>query len=169
MAMVLTCQKPTQRGREGEVPEGLPGSTKSAVCVERSVENLGDPRGSWGPPQVGGSARSAEGLSDVRSTGSTRRTGEPSTGGSGGQRFAACTGNRRRARRTGETPANLPAGDSGQGAARAGYAPRRRLLRLDAEARTSEEPGALCGVRSYVAYLSQGILRSGLPPLVDAT
>jgi len=48
MAMVLTCQKPTQRDLEGEVPEGLPGSTKSAVCVERSVENLGDPRGSWG-------------------------------------------------------------------------------------------------------------------------
>ena len=50
MAMVLTCQKPIQRDREGEIPEGLPGSTKSAVCVERSVENLGDPSGSWGHP-----------------------------------------------------------------------------------------------------------------------
>jgi len=83
-----------------------------------------------GETQVGGFERSAEGLSGVRSTGSTRRTGEPSTGGSGGQRFAACTGNRRRTRWAGETPANLPAGDSGQGE------------RLDAEARTSEEPGA---------------------------
>jgi len=51
MAMVLTCQKPTQRDHEGEVPEGLPGSTKSAVCVERSVENLGGPSGSWGQPR----------------------------------------------------------------------------------------------------------------------
>src|SRR3972149_2290653 len=118
-AMAVTRQKPTQRDREGEVPEGLTGSTKSAVCVERSVENLGGPRGSWGDTQGGGSERSAEDLSGVRSTGSTRRTGEPSTGGSGGQRFAACTGNRRRTRRAGETPANLPAGDSGQGAARA--------------------------------------------------
>src|SRR5574337_966112 len=106
-AMVLTRQKPTQRDREGEVPEGLPGSTKSAGCVERSVENLGGPGGSWGNTQVGGSARSAEGLSGVRSTGSTRRTGEPSTGGSGGQGFAACTGNRRRTRRAGKTPVNL--------------------------------------------------------------
>lgn len=51
MAMVLTDQKPIQRDRQGEVPEGLPGSTKSAVCVERSVENLGGPRGSWGAPR----------------------------------------------------------------------------------------------------------------------
>jgi len=48
MAMVLTPQKPTQRDRFGEIPEGLPGSTKSVVCVERGVKNLGDPRGSWG-------------------------------------------------------------------------------------------------------------------------
>ena len=42
-AMGLTPQKPTQRKRCGELPEGLSGSTKSAVCVERSVKNVGDP------------------------------------------------------------------------------------------------------------------------------
>jgi hypothetical protein len=47
-AMVLTLQKPIQRKRSGELPEGLSGSTKSVVCVERSVKNLGDPHGSWG-------------------------------------------------------------------------------------------------------------------------
>ena len=46
MAMVLTDQKPTQRHRIGEAPEGLPGSTKSVACVERNVRNLGDPDGS---------------------------------------------------------------------------------------------------------------------------
>ena len=46
MAMVLTRQKPTQRKRFGELSEGLPGSTKSVGCVERSVRNLGDPWGS---------------------------------------------------------------------------------------------------------------------------
>jgi hypothetical protein len=47
-AMGLTPQKPTQRKRFGERPEGLSGSTKSVVCVERSVKNLGGPDGSWG-------------------------------------------------------------------------------------------------------------------------
>jgi hypothetical protein len=47
-AMVLTDQKPIQRARNGECSEGLPGSTKSVGCVERSVENLRDPEGSWG-------------------------------------------------------------------------------------------------------------------------
>ena len=47
MAMVLTRQKPRQRDRFfGEISEGLPGSTKSVGCVERSVRNLGDPVGS---------------------------------------------------------------------------------------------------------------------------
>ena len=46
MAMVLTRQKPTQRKRFGELSEGLPGSTKSVGCVERSVRNVGDPSGS---------------------------------------------------------------------------------------------------------------------------
>ena len=47
MAMVLTRQKPRQRDRFfGEISEGLPGSTKSAGCVERSVRNLGGPVGS---------------------------------------------------------------------------------------------------------------------------
>jgi hypothetical protein len=46
MAMVLTRQKPIQRDRFfGESSEGLPGSTKSAGCVERSVRNLGGPVG----------------------------------------------------------------------------------------------------------------------------
>ena len=44
--MGLTPQKPTQRDRFGEIPEGPPGSTKSVVCVERSVRNLGGPPGS---------------------------------------------------------------------------------------------------------------------------
>ena len=48
MAMILTGQKPTQRARYyGERSEGLPGSTKSVRCVERNVENLRDPEGSW--------------------------------------------------------------------------------------------------------------------------
>ena len=45
--MVLTDQKPTQRNRVGEVPEGLPGSTKGVACMESNVRNLGDPIGSW--------------------------------------------------------------------------------------------------------------------------
>jgi hypothetical protein len=53
MAMVLTRQKPTQRTRIGERPEGLPGSTKSAGGVERSVRNLGDPVGSSLPGRLG--------------------------------------------------------------------------------------------------------------------
>jgi len=45
--MVLTRQKPIQRQRFfGELPEALPGSTKSVGCVERSVRNLGAPGGS---------------------------------------------------------------------------------------------------------------------------
>ncbi len=42
---MLMDQKPTQRARKinGERSEGLPGSTKSVGCVERSVENLRDP------------------------------------------------------------------------------------------------------------------------------
>ena len=44
--MLLTRQKPIQTDRKGEVCEGLSGSTKSVVCVERSVRNLGGPSGS---------------------------------------------------------------------------------------------------------------------------
>ena len=47
-AMVVTLQKPTQRKRFGELPEGLSGSTKRVVGVERSDKNLGGPDGSWG-------------------------------------------------------------------------------------------------------------------------
>jgi len=46
--MVFTHQKPTQRDRFGEIPEGLSGSTQSVVGVERSVKNVGGPHGSWG-------------------------------------------------------------------------------------------------------------------------
>ena len=49
---MLTRQKPTQRKRFGELPEGLPGSTKSVGCVERSVRNLGGPLGSGGGKAV---------------------------------------------------------------------------------------------------------------------
>ena len=41
-AMVLTCQKPIQRNRFGEIPEGVSGS-KSVACSKRSVRNLGGP------------------------------------------------------------------------------------------------------------------------------
>ena len=88
---------------------------RRARYVWREASRTWEVREVPGGTQGGGFERSAEDLSGVRSTDSTRRTGEPSTGGSGGQRFAVCTGNRRRARRTGATPANLPAGDSGQG------------------------------------------------------
>jgi len=45
MATVLTDGKPTQRNRaRGKIPEGLPGSMKSAVCVERSIRDLGAPK-----------------------------------------------------------------------------------------------------------------------------
>src|SRR5882724_8155384 len=46
MAMVLTPQKPTQRDRFVEIPVGPPGSTKSVVCVERRIRNLGGTPGS---------------------------------------------------------------------------------------------------------------------------
>jgi len=60
MAMVLTGQKPIQRARYGECSEGLPGSMKSVGCVERSVENLRDPEGSWERFQVGDSKHKKE-------------------------------------------------------------------------------------------------------------
>ena len=41
----------------GEVLEGLPGSTKSVVCVERSARNLGGPGSSWGIGRCEGSWR----------------------------------------------------------------------------------------------------------------
>jgi len=62
--MVLTGQKPTQRARNGECLEGLPGP-KSVGCVERNVRNpsaslrtgLGDSGGSWGSKECGASAQ----------------------------------------------------------------------------------------------------------------
>lgn len=41
MAMVLTSQKPIQRNRQGEVPEGLPGSTLERGMRERKRRELG--------------------------------------------------------------------------------------------------------------------------------
>jgi len=41
MAMVLTTQKPTQRNRQGKVPEGLPGSTLERGMRERKRQELG--------------------------------------------------------------------------------------------------------------------------------
>ena len=76
MAMVLTDQKPTQRHRIGEAPEGLPGSTKSVACVERNVRNLGAPNGSCrsrciglvhhGQMQVGGTETTSRKADDHR-------------------------------------------------------------------------------------------------------
>ena len=40
MAMVLTRQKPTQRNRLGEVPEGLPGSTLERGMREKKRQEL---------------------------------------------------------------------------------------------------------------------------------
>jgi hypothetical protein len=41
MAMVLTSQKPTQRNRQGEVPQDLPGSTIERGMRERKRQELG--------------------------------------------------------------------------------------------------------------------------------
>jgi hypothetical protein len=41
MAMVLTTQKPTQRHGQGEVSEGLPGSTLERGMRERKRQELG--------------------------------------------------------------------------------------------------------------------------------
>jgi hypothetical protein len=48
-AMVLTCQKPIQGNRFGEISEGASGS-KSVTCSKRSTGNLGGPSASsrWG-------------------------------------------------------------------------------------------------------------------------
>jgi len=47
--MVSTNQKPAQRNRFfSEVPEGLPGSTKSVACMERNGLELARPERSCG-------------------------------------------------------------------------------------------------------------------------
>jgi len=43
MAMVLTHQKPTQRKRFGELPEGLPGSTLERGMRGEKRQELGRP------------------------------------------------------------------------------------------------------------------------------
>jgi hypothetical protein len=45
MAMVLTPQKPTQRKRFGELPEGLPGSTLERGMRGEKRQELGRPVG----------------------------------------------------------------------------------------------------------------------------
>jgi len=72
-ATVLTDGKPTQRGRKGESSEGLPGSTKSVGCVERSNRDLGGPGSSWAgewgvpPPGAGRPTESkSRGAEDAR-------------------------------------------------------------------------------------------------------
>ncbi len=72
-ATVLTDGKPKQSARFGECAEGLPGSTKSVGCVERSIRDLGGPGCSWagewgGPPPVTGRPTESEsrGAEDAR-------------------------------------------------------------------------------------------------------
>ena len=45
MAMVLTRQKPTERKRLGELPEGLPGSTLERGMRGEKRQELGRPHG----------------------------------------------------------------------------------------------------------------------------
>ena len=66
--MVLTSQKPTQSARIGERTEGLPGSTKSVGCVERSVRNLGYPGSSWAMHRKADSKRQVEKPKAARET-----------------------------------------------------------------------------------------------------
>ena len=101
--MVLTCQKPTQRNRFGEVPEDLPGSTlergrreEKRQELERSFGFLGQPR-----RMTSAKANPIRKLEGVRSTHSTLRMGEPSTWGRGGQKYAAFKGNMARTRKAG--------------------------------------------------------------------
>jgi hypothetical protein len=78
--MVLTSQKPKQRMRLGEHPEGLSGSTKSAVCVARSIRNLGDPSGSCLGDVLGDGIRilsHARGNPDTEVGRSLSRSGSP--------------------------------------------------------------------------------------------
>ena len=74
MAMVLTAQKPTRRNREGEVPEGLPGSTlERGMCGERRRE-LGRP---WRFLSCWKDGREV----DARDTVTEPRKGKPGHGG----------------------------------------------------------------------------------------
>jgi hypothetical protein len=59
-ATVLTCRKPVQRNRYGEIPEGLPGS-ESVACSERGVRNLGGPSASSALPSGGRAVQPKEG------------------------------------------------------------------------------------------------------------
>jgi hypothetical protein len=64
LARVVTPQKPTQRERCGEIPEDLPGSTKSVVGGERSVRKGGGPTGSCRERETRGQA--AQGIRIMR-------------------------------------------------------------------------------------------------------
>ena len=81
MAMVLTLQKPIQRKRVGELPEGLPGSTVERGMRGEKRQELGRPHGFLvtGRP----TKRKADGPWGVGSPHSTQRAGEPTTGGRG--------------------------------------------------------------------------------------
>ena len=74
MATVLTDGKPTQRARKGECSEGLPGSTKSVGCVERSIRDLGGPKCSCSKDVLGHYPPSVSVLGDIRHSGTGRRS-----------------------------------------------------------------------------------------------
>ena len=61
--MVFTHQKPTQRDRFGEIPEGLSGSAQSVVGVESGVKNVGGPPGAWGESVRESTPRTEHGVS----------------------------------------------------------------------------------------------------------
>ena len=78
-------QKPIQSNRKGEVAEGLPGSPKSVACVKRNTRELGRPNSFLAVEvsEADGNDRRTEDELGVRSAHSTRRAGEPFTGGKG--------------------------------------------------------------------------------------
>ena len=88
---MLTSQKPMQRNRLGEVPEALPGSTLERGIYEKKRQEL--ERSS----RLGRASQQNEGCLMVERKSDplrgTQRTGEPSTGGRGGQKHATGTGN----------------------------------------------------------------------------
>ena len=132
---MLTDGKPTQRGRFGEFSEGLPGSTKSAGCVERSIEDLGGPGSSWAgewgvpPPAAGRPTESkSRGAEDARESDQSIVLGDGRTVHKG----KGLTGSRSPQREH----------QTGQGGPGGVSTSLRGIAVEDAEARLSEEPGA---------------------------
>ena len=74
MAMTLTHQKPIQRKRVGELPEGLPGSTLERGMRGEKRQELGRPHGFL--VQVGRTERTAHGPWGVGSRSEERRVGK---------------------------------------------------------------------------------------------